>query len=389
MDIETAKKLIKLLKKDRKKVLQILTNLFKDFDGRIEVPNELLEEIFIKKETKEIDGKETLISKFIVNKETENLYKYFDFNDFKYENLFIEQERYEDKTLDLMRDNNITFYTNNIVNKKANNCNFKNIIINGNFDGWDIEGSSFIYCIGLPEINPCKTSNKSIKNVKLGNTIVTGNCDYVDITGASFENAIISDDFTIDPQKVKNKDLTRTTFSGVKLIGSFDNTIINGTNFNNCQTKLVLDLNKINPGCKKVLKYNKFGGITFKGDLSEFELDSNDFTNSKNAIIDFDNSAYIHISSKGNIFSDVTFRNIRRVSDHFLFDNRNNFTNATISYNSYNCEYELNWYNKIKNSKIFKDIILINEDRELEEVVKQIINPEITKQKIKKMESNQ
>ena len=214
------------------------------------------------------------------------------------------------------------------------------------------------------------------------------NNDSNDVISISADNPIISDDFTIDPQKVKNKDLTRTTFSGVKLIGSFDNTIINGTNFNNCQTELVLDLNKINPGCKKVLKYNKFGGITFKGDLSDFELDSNDFTNSKNAIIDFDNSAYIHISSKGNIFSDVTFRNIRRVSDHFLFDNRNNFTNATISYNSYNCEYELNWYNKIKNSKNFKDIILINEDRELEEEVKQIINPEITKQKIKKMESN-
>ena len=50
MDNEATKKLIDLIKKDRKKVLQILMNLFKNFNGRIKVPNELLEELFIKKE---------------------------------------------------------------------------------------------------------------------------------------------------------------------------------------------------------------------------------------------------------------------------------------------------------------------------------------------------
>ena len=49
------KKLINLIKKYRKKVLQILMNLFKNFNGRIKVPNELLDELFIKKEPKTIN----------------------------------------------------------------------------------------------------------------------------------------------------------------------------------------------------------------------------------------------------------------------------------------------------------------------------------------------
>lgn len=380
MDIESEKKLIDLLKKDRKKVLQILTNILKDFDGKMEFSNELLKELFIKKRIKEIDGDKKLISEFIIDEETENLYKYFNFKDFTYDNLYSNS-----KTLDLMRNNKIIFDTKNIINKNANHYNLQEIIIKGNFDGWNIENSNFTGCIGLPKINPSKTSNKSIKNAKLGNTFILGNCNDVDITGTSFENAKISDDFYIDLQKVKNKDLTNANFSGVKLIGSFDDTIIFGTNFNNCQTELVLNLNKINPGCKKILKYNNFGGITFEGNLTEFELNYNDFTNSKNAIINFDNSNIAHISSKGNNFSDVTFKNIHKASKTFIYDN--NFKNAIILYNSYNCEYELNWYKQIKNKNYLDGIIIKNEDEQLEYEIKKIINPEIIKQKIKKMES--
>ena len=47
MDKETAEKLINLLKNDRKKVIQILINILEDFDGKLKVPSELLEELFI------------------------------------------------------------------------------------------------------------------------------------------------------------------------------------------------------------------------------------------------------------------------------------------------------------------------------------------------------
>ena len=389
MDKETAEKLINLLKNDRKKVIQILINILEDFDGKLKVPSELLEELFIEKTKKKINEEEKQVSTFIVDSETKKLYKYFDFSDFTYENLYINTDKTSYNSLDIMRDNNIIFSTKNIVNKVARNCSFENICIEGNFDGWNIELSDFGGCMGLPTINPNKTANKSINGVTLGNTIVSGNCDGVDITGASFLNAVIDKDFSINPQTIKDKDLSRTILSGVKIVGSFDGATIGSTNFKGCQTELILHLDKINPGSKKELKYNSFGGITFEGELNEYELESNDFTGSKNAVIDFSKYSHIQISSKWNNFADVTFKNMYRADEHFLFDNNNEFANSYVSYNSYNCGPELRWYNNAKNTKGFKKIIMINEDQEIEEEIKRIINPEIIKQKIKKMESNQ
>lgn len=389
MDKETSERLIVLLKKDRKRVVQILINMLNDFDGKLKVPNKLLEELFIIKEKKKIDEDEIQVSMFNVEPDTMKLYKYFDFSDFTYENLYIDTNNYSRNSLDIMRDNHIIFSTHNIINKKAYNCNFKDIYIDGDFDGWDIESSNFEGCLGLPKINPNKTSNKSIKNVKLGNTIVSGNCDDVNIIGASFLNAIISAKFSINLQKIKNKDLSRTILSGAELTGSFDGTIINNTDFRNCKTKLILHLDKIHSNSTKELKYNYFGGITFEGDLAEYELVSNDFTGSKNAVIDFNKVSFIQTSSKWNNFADVTFKNIYRAANHFLYDNNNKFANSYISYDSYNCSSELKWYENLKEAASFKDIILINEDKELEDEIKKIIKPEIIKQKIKKMESNQ
>ena len=389
MDKETSERLINLLKKDRKKVIQILINILEDFDCKLKVPNELLEELFIKKEKKKIDEEEKQVSMFIVDSETKKIYKYFDFSDFTYEDLYINTERSSDNSLNIMRDNNIVFSTKNIINKVARNCNFENICIKGNFDGWNIELSDFGGCMGLPTINPNKTANKSINGVTFGNTIVSGNCDGVDITGASFLNAVISKDFSINPQTIKDKDLSRTILSGVKIVGNFDGATIRSTDFRGCKTELLLHLDKINPGSNKELKYNYFGGITFEGDLAEYELVSNDFTGSKNAVIDFNKVSFIQTSSKWNNFADVTFKNIYRAGNHFLYDNNNKFANSYISYDSYNCSSELRWYENLKEAANFKDIILINEDKELEDEIKKIIKPEIIKQKIKKMESNQ
>ena len=75
MDKETAEKLINLLKNDRKKVIQILINILEDFDGKLKVPSELLEELFIEKTKKKINEEEKQVSTFIVDSETKKLYK--------------------------------------------------------------------------------------------------------------------------------------------------------------------------------------------------------------------------------------------------------------------------------------------------------------------------
>ena len=54
-------------------------NLFKNFNGRIKIPNELLDELFIKKESKTINGEEILISEFNVTEDNKQLYNFEDF----------------------------------------------------------------------------------------------------------------------------------------------------------------------------------------------------------------------------------------------------------------------------------------------------------------------
>ena len=392
MDRETAERLIVLLKKDRKRVIQILTNLLKDFDGRITVPNELLEELFIKKTKKVVNKKDETISEFIVDPNVLKLYKYFDFGKFTYKNLYINIDKDKNNTLNIMRDNDIIFYTDNIINKRATGCKFKDIFVSGNFNDWNIENADFTGCLGFPKINPSKTSNKSIANVQLADTIVLGDCDNVDITGASFENATIFKGFVINPQKVKGKNLSRTKLKGVEIVGSFDKSIIDTTDFTGCTTDLVLNLDKINYGKKKKLSYNKFSGITIEGNLVEFELSNNDFTGSINAVMDFDKSSYVQISSKWNNFSDVTFKNMYKADQSFLYMNNNKFDNACILYNSFNKSSETCWYSRAiddtETRKAIEKITMINEDEEIEKEIKSIIGPEIIKQKVKKMESN-
>ena len=394
MTKENLEKIINLLRKNREKTIQVLLNLLRDTNMRIKVPNELLEKLFIQKQKIEVDkksNKSKYISKFITDSKTKELYKYFDFSDFKYKDLHIETKGFNESTLDIMRDNHITFYPQNIYNKELTYCELKGINIDGNFSGWNIEGSNFSGCIGYPEINPEKLSNKSLHGVNLKNAIVVGKCNNVDVTGASFKGAIVNNDFYLNPQRVKGKSLVGTKLSGVRIKGSFDGINIFNTDFSGCETDLVLDLDKLNLDSKNELKYNNFNGITLTGDLSNYKLDSNNFTGSKNAVIDFNTNSHIQISSSNNIFADVEFKNMHKASEHFLFGNNNNFTNSYIIYDAYNSQRELAWYNKIMADKEYRHFIenikLVNEDELLENEIMGIIEPEIEKQKKKTKKS--
>ena len=388
MTKENTKKMIYLLRKNREKTLQVLINYLKDTNVRIKIPNELLEELFIKKQEIEIDPKTkktTYISKFILDSKTKKLYKHFNFSDFKYNNLFIDSN----ETLDIMRENQITLYTKDIFNKKLTHCEFKGIKIDGKFNGWIIEGSNFSECLGKPEINPKELADKSLHNVNLKDTHVVGNCNDIDVSGTSFKGADISEDFYLNPQKVKAKSLIGTKLSGVKIKGSFDGINILNTDFSDCITDLILDLDKLNLSVEYELKYNVFKGITLKGDLTKFKLYSNDFTGAKNASIDFATNSHIQTSSSSNIFTDVEFKNMHKASDYFLFENNNNFSKSYLIYDAYNCEKELKWYNKIMSNKDYKyysmeNIILVNEDKTLEQEIENIFSQEIKHQKEQK-----
>lgn len=394
MTKENIEKIIHLLRSNRDKVIKILHNLLKDSNERIKVPNELLEEIFLKKQKIVIDPKTNKtkeISKFIIDSNTKELYKYFDFSDFKYNDLYLETRLINDSTLSIMKNNSITLYTKNIFNKQLTYCELNGINIDGNFDGWIIDGANFSGCSGLPEINPENLANRSLNGVNLKDTLVTGKCNNVNVSGASFKGAKLNESFYFNPQRVKDKSLVGTKLAGVKITGGFDGVTILNTDFTDCITDLVLDLDKLNTKSKE-LKYNTFKGITLKGDLGKFRLDSNDFTGSKNAIIDFKSNSHIHISSCNNIFTDVEFRNLHKASEYFLFGNNNDFTNSYLIYDAHNCEKELQWYHRFMNERDYRHFIekikLINEDEFLELEIKKIIDAEIEEQKKKIKKSN-
>ena len=213
-------KLINLLKKDREKVIQVITNILKDNNKRIIVPQELLDALFIIKETRKINNQPVIISKFDTNKNVLELYKHFDFSNFTYSNLVLNASN--NSILKLMREHGIILYPQDIYDKEASYCKFKDIIIEGKFDGWDIEGADFKGCKGTPIINPEKL-NGYFDGVNAAGVTIIGGCNDVLITGTSFENAIIDKDFFIDPQKIRYKSLANNN-NNTANVGNTGNT---------------------------------------------------------------------------------------------------------------------------------------------------------------------
>lgn len=387
MTKENTEKLINLLKIDRKKVIQIIKNLLKDNEKRITVPQELLEEIFIIKETRKINNKPVIVSKFDTNENVLELYKYFDFSNFKYSNLVLNATS-DNTILNLMRKHNIILYPQDIYDKEATHCNFKDIIIEGKFDGWDIEGADFKGCRGNPIVNPEKLSG-GFDYVNAAGVKIVGGCNDVLITGTSFENAIIDKYFFIDPQKIRYKSLAKTKLAGVTIKGSFDGVKIHKTNFKDSKVLSPINLDKIKTENNGKLEGNNFNGITFEGELSRFDLIGNLFNGSTGAVIDFeknDNSL-----SKNNDLTNVIFKNIHKANNDFLFASLKNNTiiDAVVIYDAYNAENEISWYNNYSQQipyRIPKQFI--NQDELLENEITDIFEDEIAIQKKKTMKSN-
>lgn len=288
-----------------------------------------------------------------------------------------------------MREHGIILYPQDIYDKEARYCKFKDIIIEGNFDGWDIEGANFEGCKGTPIINPEKL-NGYFDGVNAAGVTIIGGCNDVLITGTSFENAIIDKDFFIDPQKIRYKSLANTKLAGVTIKGSFDGVKIYRTNFKGSNVLNPINLDTIKTENNGKLVGNNFNGITFEGELSRFDLIENAFNNSTGAVIDF--SKNDNGLSRNNDLTDVIFKNINEANEEFLFASfkNNNIVDAVIIYDAYNAEKEIAWYNsylqKDQSYKIPKKII--NQDELLENEIKEIFKDEIAIQKKKTMKSN-
>ena len=106
-----------------------------------------------------------------------------------------------------------------------------------------------------------------------------------DFTGISFDDKNIEDlNFTglegveINLDKIKNKNLRKVTFTGVKLIGTLNNSIIENTDFTGYLGEVTLDPQTV---VDKSIKGSKLSGILINGSFDNINITSVDFTNVK------------------------------------------------------------------------------------------------------------
>lgn len=86
----------------------------------------------------------------------------------------------------------------------------------------------------------------------------------------------------INLDKVENKDLIGTSFTGAIFTGKFDDFCIKGADFTECKSEYPLDPQKLR---LKSLKDTKLGGIEISGSLDDFDLNGADFSESKGTIV--------------------------------------------------------------------------------------------------------
>ena len=382
MNNDDITKLTNAIKKKREESLHILLktlkNNLKDEDKKIKVSNRIPQAIFLKEETSKKHG---TIYYLRDDDLTLELYKYFDFSEFRYKNLCINKG-----DLFLFRDYGITFYPKDFYDKSAHCFDFKGVKIEGDFDGWDIASAKFGGCLGKPIVHPEKLKKNGLFCTDLKDCYVSGNCNGVDVRCVSFKGAHIDyDNFSFDQHKVKKSDLEGACLTGVPMNGNLDDVYIYNTTFNGFVGDLVFNVDNYS---LRSLHGVRFGGVTINGNLASINLEYNNFTGAKNAV--YDASPDIpRRDIKTNRFRDVSFYHFYCLRNHDGFYT-NEFDDAVIVYDATNkqLEYDLiqdSINNNDSESHMFKNITFLYLDEELEKLINGIIEPEILIQKTKKI----
>ena len=111
--------------------------------------------------------------------------------------------------------------------------------------------------------------------------------DRIDFSDIDFSGIDITNfDFTglygvkINPQTIKNKDLSNTILKGVEFIGPFDYVQLKNTDFTGSKGAVIKPAYSL-----RNLRGNKFANVTFVGSFFDTDIVGADFTGSKGAVI--------------------------------------------------------------------------------------------------------
>lgn len=132
--------------------------------------------------------------------------------------------------------------------------------------------------------------------------------EKIDLSDIDFSGIDITNfDFTglhgvkIDPQTIKNKDLSNTILKGVEFIGPFDYVQLKNTDFTGSKGAVIKPAYSL-----RNLRGNKFANVTFVGSFFDTDIVGADFTGSKGAVINLQLIRYK--DARGTKFADAIIK---------------------------------------------------------------------------------
>lgn len=162
--------------------------------------------------------------------------------------LFIQNE---DGTKNIVKD---VFFELKSIGADMSRVSFDNVHISG------------FYFKGIKnvEINIDRIPNKDISKTSFNGVKITGSLEGAKVNGTDFDGYI--GDLTLNPQTVQDKNLCHTHLNGININGSFDDVCIIGMHTEGFKGEIIIDPQKVKD---KNLSFVNFDGVILVGRYDE------------------------------------------------------------------------------------------------------------------------
>ncbi len=217
---EQEEKWLGYIETDSEKFLVILLDRLKGYkDIKLIFSNDFLGALYLNNiEKDENKYSEVVNLEFPENRYKKMLLKYIDFENFTYQNLYLDQ-----KSIDFLKEYNIVLDLDCIYNKDISALTINGMIVEGCFDGFNIKGCKITSNEGLSgntiKINPQKVLNKNLCNCEISNVYFTDNFDDCIISSITLKDNMNT---FINPKKTRDKDLSGCTIKDATFTDNFD-----------------------------------------------------------------------------------------------------------------------------------------------------------------------
>lgn len=208
------------IKNDSEKFFVILLDRLKEYnDIKLIFSNDFLETLYLNNIEKDGNKYSEIINlEMPENRHKKNLLEYIDFENFTYQNLYLDQ-----KSIDFLKKYNIVLDLDCIYNKDISDLTINGMTIEGCFDGFKIKGCKITSNEGLSgntiKLNPQKVLDKDLSNCEIVNVRFTDNFDDCIISSITLKDNMNT---FINPGKIRDKDLSGCTIKDATFTDNFD-----------------------------------------------------------------------------------------------------------------------------------------------------------------------